>query len=594
LLGIPFTWFWGILGLVLCTSVIFIGAAMSQPGQETFSEPSPADFLSPEVRQQVGALIVQDFQGRMKPLDTLTREMVRKISKRNRMADRHPLDLVLGWLAAPRFWFEYPLLAVRFPGLKQVLGLSAETTHVGAVSLFDTEGQYRLAEMVEEALRTPDERRSKLQRKLLAFDERFNLLYMGLQGITLRLYPVPGDSRNTWVDATEIQGKVPEEFREPFQQAALGFLEGLRSANNPKVSEAASAIAALQKEFGEEVLPSTSALRSEILLNRLEPFTRVLIFYLLGFVLLILAFVWTLARRGGLTYNLRHPLYLLGSFIFVGALLFHLLGFVLRWIASARAPLSNGYESLIFIGLMVAVAGLIFEIKDRRGAASGLASLLTTVILGVSMMSAFDPAIGPLVPVLDSYWLNIHVTVITGSYGFLGLGALLGCLVLILHLLKGPGRSTIREGVKKIDRLNHNVLVTGLALLSLGTLLGGVWANESWGRYWGWDPKETWSFVTICVYVLVLHLRWIPALNRPWVLAAGSFSAIASVLMTYFGVNYFLTGLHSYAQGEATGVPTWVYVTAGIMLTLIAASGWFERNRSWGESPTGVTSSVRV
>jgi ABC-type transport system involved in cytochrome c biogenesis permease subunit len=240
------------------------------------------------------------------------------------------------------------------------------------------------------------------------------------------------------------------------------------------------------------------------------------------------------------------------------------------------------------------VAGAIFEVNNRRGAAAGLAALLTAVVLGVSMMSAFDPAIGPLVPVLASYWLNIHVTVITSSYGFLGLGSLLGGLILVLHLFKGVPSATIRTDVLKLDRLLFHVITAGLALLSVGTLLGGVWANESWGRYWGWDPKETWSLVTILVYALVTHFRWIPALNRPWVLAAGSFLGIASVIMTYFGVNYFLAGLHSYAQGEAAKVPTWVYVTAAVMVSLVVVSGWFDRHRTWASSPAAVSESSRL
>jgi ABC-type transport system involved in cytochrome c biogenesis permease subunit len=125
------------------------------------------------------------------------------------------------------------------------------------------------------------------------------------------------------------------------------------------------------------------------------------------------------------------------------------------------------------------------------------------------------------------------------------------------------------------------VIVTGLGLLSIGTLLGGVWANESWGRYWGWDSKETWSLVTILVYAVVVHFRWIPSMNRPWVFAAGSFAAISSVIMTYFGVNYFLVGLHSYAGGDAAQVPSWVAIGALIMSGIIIISGFFEMTRKW-------------
>ncbi len=316
-------------------------------------------------------------------------------------------------------------------------------------------------------------------------------------------------------------------------------------------------------------------------LNRMKPFLRVIPAYLLGFFILLAAYIVVLAKRKGRPYTLKHPLYLIGMLVFVGGTAYHLYGFVLRWIASGRAPLSNGYESLIFISLTVAVAGIIFEALDRRGISAALASLLTAVVLAVSLLSTFDPAIGPLVPVLASYWLNIHVTVITSSYGFLGLGALLALTILFLHMFKSPSHPQIHEAVKKLNILHWNVLVTGLGLLTVGTLLGGVWANESWGRYWGWDSKETWSLVTILVYGVVIHFRWIPALNRAWISAAGSFAAISSVIMTYFGVNYFLVGLHSYGGGEAGRVPSWVAIGALIMAGIIVVSGWFDMTRKW-------------
>jgi cytochrome c-type biogenesis protein CcsB len=267
--------------------------------------------------------------------------------------------------------------------------------------------------------------------------------------------------------------------------------------------------------------------------------------------------------------------------IFVGSLVYHLYGYVLRWIASGRAPLSNGYESLIFIALTVAVVGVVFELRSREGVAAGLASLLTAVILGTAMLATFDPDIGPLVPVLASYWLNIHVTVITASYAFLGLSAALGAQTLLVYLAKAPGRERLRAAIQRLDRLNCNVMLTGVAFLTVGTLLGGVWANESWGRYWGWDPKETWSFVTILVYVVILHLRFIPPLRSSWLHAALSLAAIASVVMTYFGVNYFLSGLHSYAAGEAARVPAWVHIGVLAITLLVGVSFAVHRLRRW-------------
>ncbi|MFO7654921.1 MAG: cytochrome c biogenesis protein CcsA [Candidatus Krumholzibacteriia bacterium] len=349
-----------------------------------------------------------------------------------------------------------------------------------------------------------------------------------------------------------------------------------------------AAIAAVQERWGEDVLPEGSRLEAELWLNAAQPFMWVSIPYLVAFLVLQIAFNWNLFRRNGVRYPLKHPLYATGMLIFAGSVAYHLFAFVLRWIASARAPMSNGYESLIFIALAVGVVGLVYELRTREGVAAGLAALLTSVILGTAMLSTFDPAIGPLVPVLASYWLHIHVTVITASYAFLGLCAALGAQTLFLYLAKAPGRSVLRSAIHRLDRLNTNVMIAGLGFLTVGTLLGGVWANESWGRYWGWDPKETWSFVTILVYALILHFRFIPQLRSAWLHAAASLAAISSVVMTYFGVNYFLSGLHSYAAGEAARVPGWVHIGVIAMAVLIGASYAVRRARRWRTEPEAV------
>jgi len=180
-----------------------------------------------------------------------------------------------------------------------------------------------------------------------------------------------------------------------------------------------------------------------------------------------------------------------------------------------------------------------------------------------------NPEITNLVPVLKSYWLTIHVAVITASYGFLALGGFLGILNLLLMLLQNKNnKARIREKIEELSRINEATLIVGLYLLTIGTFLGGIWANESWGRYWGWDPKETWAFVTILVYAFVVHMRMIPGLRGVYTLNVGSIFAYFSVLMTYFGVNYYLSGLHSYAQGDPMPIPNFVYYTVGFLVAL--------------------------
>lgn len=542
--------------------------------------PSPFVELSKPAREAASRLIIQDYNGRMKPLDTMAREMVMKVAKRTKYEGREPVDQYLSWSLNPNFWWDKPLLKVKHPGLKQLLGVDPATTHVSAASLFDDQGQYRLAGQIEEAQRTPDRERSKVQRALLTFDEGFELLYMTFRGATLRIYPIPGDANHTWQDIQTTHPKLDVGQQAAFGAAYDALARGVQTGDNASVMDGLTRTRALQAQYGATVLPTAGKLKAELIYNRAHIFSWMMIPLLVTFVSLMAVYIWNLFRNRNQKLSFRNPLYAFGVGCYGVAFVGMLIAYVLRWVASGRAPLSNGHESLLFIAIAVALAGLIFELVYRLAAPAALGGLLTTVILGVSMLSTFDPAIGPLVPVLVSYWLNIHVTIITASYGFLGLSALIGMLTMVLMTLKAAGTPTVREALGTLDNLNKHVVIAGLGLLTIGTLLGGVWANESWGRYWGWDPKETWALITILVYAVVLHFRWIAAMRSQWVNAAASAAAISSVVMTYFGVNYFLSGLHSYAAGDAAKVPNWVYIGVAMVLALIVVSGVAERNRS--------------
>ncbi len=543
----------------------------------------PSGFveLSGPGREIAERMTIQDYRGRMKPFDTLAREMVMKIAKRSKFEGRHPVDQYLSWSLNPYFWVDKPIIAVRFPGLKDLLGVDHSVKHVSYNSLLSADGQYRISAQVQEAHRTPDRDRSKTQRKLISFDERFQLLNMTFRGYNLKMYPVPGDENHTWLAFDEVTSKLNTEQMEAYRAAFASLSQGVESGNNTMIMDGLARTKALQVQYGAEVIPSRSVTDAELFYNRSHIFSWMMIPLLGTFFVLMPVYLWNLFRNRNARLSFRNPFYTLGTAMYAFAIGGMILGYAIRWIASERIPISNGHESLLFIAISVAVAGLIFELVYRVGASGALGGLLTTIVLGVSMLSTFDPAIGPLVPVLVSYWLNIHVTIITSSYGFLGLSALIGALTMFLLLGKGPGRDNLKEAIATLDNANKHILITGLGLLTVGTLLGGVWANESWGRYWGWDAKETWSLITILVYAVVLHFRWIPQLRSIWLNAAGSLGAIASVVMTYFGVNYFLAGLHSYAQGDAAQVPNWVYIGSGLALALIIASGLVSLDKKW-------------
>ena len=203
-----------------------------------------------------------------------------------------------------------------------------------------------------------------------------------------------------------------------------------------------------------------------------------------------------------------------------------------------------------------------------------LALSATIIVAGIFMFTAhlshINPQITNLVPVLKSYWLTIHVSILTGSYGFLGLGAVLGFMTLLIFIFRTKKRAHLDVTIKQISAINEISLIIGLSMLTIGNFLGGVWANESWGRYWGWDPKETWAYVAIITYVLVIHIRFIKQFNNPFSFSVASLLAFSTILMTYFGVNFYLSGMHSYAGGDPLPIPSWVYWAIACVFILIA------------------------
>ena len=246
----------------------------------------------------------------------------------------------------------------------------------------------------------------------------------------------------------------------------------------------------------------------------------------------------------------------------------HTVGLIMRWYISSHAPWSDTYESLIYIGWSTLLAGLVVFRKSLLSLCAS--SILGGVIMLVAHLSFISPQITTLVPVLKSYWLSIHVSVITASYGFLGLGALLGFMVLTLMIFRNDkNKERLDIQIRQLVAVNEISLIIGLSMLTIGNFIGGVWANESWGRYWGWDPKETWSFISIVVYAIVLHLRFIPKLNSVYVFSVASVISFASIIMTYFGVNFYLSGLHSYASGDKVPVPSIVYYI-GVVVVIVS------------------------
>ena len=318
-----------------------------------------------------------------------------------------------------------------------------------------------------------------------------------------------------------------------------------------------------QKQMGKEVIISDQKLQFEIFYNKARIFNNLFFFYFgIGLIFLTLLFVQLFSTESKMlngTIKVFYWLIVLGFIV-------HTAGLILLWYISGHAPWSNAYESMVYIAWATLLSGFIFSKNSKITLAA--TSLLTSFILMVAHLNWLDPEITNLVPVLNSYWLMIHVAIITASYGFLALGALLGLFNLILIIIAPRNSEKIKLTFKELTTINEMTITIGLFMLTIGTFLGGVWANESWGRYWGWDAKETWALASVLVYSFVAHMRFIPGLRGGFAYNFTTLVSFSAIIMTYFGVNYYLSGLHSYAAGDPVPIPSFVYYTIVIVAIL--------------------------
>ncbi|MFT6192344.1 MAG: cytochrome c-type biogenesis protein CcsB, partial [Polaribacter sp.] len=253
--------------------------------------------------------------------------------------------------------------------------------------------------------------------------------------------------------------------------------------------------------------------------------------------------------------------------VVIALFMLHTLGLISRWYISGNAPWSNAYESIIYVGWATMLFG--FYLGRKSALTITATTFVTSIILFTASMNWLDPEIANLVPVLNSWWLLVHVSIIVASYGPLTLGMILGIFSLFLMAFTTVKNKKIMDlNIKEITIINEMAVTVGLVMLTIGNFLGGMWANESWGRYWGWDPKETWALISIMIYAFVLHMRLIPGLRGRYTFNLWTIIAYFSIMMTYFGVNFYLSGLHSYASGDKVITPAAIYYSMGFVAIL--------------------------
>jgi len=505
-----------------------------------------------------GELMVQSHDGRLEPINTLSSEVLRKVARKERLVGMNADQVMLGMLSNPGVWQNVPMIKVS-KELQPVLGIDSKLASY--MHFIDEEqGSYKLQEFVNAAYAKKPAQRGMFDKEIMKVDERLNICYMVFTGEILKILPNPADPYKPWYTPASEITDVRGEDSIFIATVMPTYLNAVASNDIGLANELIKGIKAFQNRYGAEIMPSERKIKMEIAYNKMLIFDNLSRLYgLIGFIMLIFVFVEIFRKSKAVNYIIKG----LTVLVIIGFVL-QTIGLAMRWYISGHAPWSNGYESLIYIGWVTMLAGILFARQSNMTLAA--TTVLTSIILMVAHLSWMDPEITNLVPVLKSYWLTIHVSIITASYGFLALGMLLGFINLILMIFKNKNNfRNLESKIKDLTAINERTLMIGLYMLTIGTFLGGVWANESWGRYWGWDPKETWALVSVLVYSFILHMHYVPGLKNYYSFNFASLIGYFSILMTYFGVNYYLSGLHSYAAGDPVPVPTFVYYTIAII-----------------------------
>lgn len=569
----------GIFFVVLLFSGVFTVSATPDKVAGNMSSRIP----STRHAEKFGSLLIQSPSGRIEPVNTYTEKLLRKIYRDDQYNGLSSDQVILGMLVNPSYWNHVKIIRQTNKQLQKILGTEEGVKYISFFDVFDQQGNYKIASQVEQIYNKPVKARSSFDKDVLKLDEKINIIYALQQRKMLALFPLTGDANNKWYspgdDLSAYIGKDSMFVSKIFDWYLSEISEAMVSGQWQEADEVAGMIDTYQRARSNVELMDKQTVAAELLYNKLNIFgVSAKIYLILGISFLLFSV---------LGYFRRTRVLELLSGIWLGlivlAFVFHSFGIGMRWYISGQAPWSNAYESMVYVGWASAFAGLLFCRRSRIAVA--LATFLAGLILFVANLNWMDPEITPLVPVLKSYWLMLHVAVITASYGFFGMSFLLGLTSMVMMNIRNR-KNTILWNIRieELRIINELSLTIGLCLLTAGTFLGAVWANESWGRYWGWDPKETWALITMIVYALVLHARFIPKLRSDFAFSVMSVFALTSVLMTYFGVNYYLSGLHSYGKGDTPPALDIIYIVFALIIALTCWTAWHNRRFSLPET----------
>lgn len=487
--------------------------------------------------------------GRVKPLETYAEESLRSISGKSRIDGMSPLQVLWSLHFDPAWCRAQAWIRMDSQDLKSLCGLSPAERRFSFDQLMASDG---LKAVVEKAKKLADEERTATQRDALAVYSKMERVAGFIDGSALTIVP--------WVKkgggwSSPVDLRASSDVRAKKVLSTFGKLaEAWKRADASAFAEEASSLSGQLRSMDPERYPERSELDRELLYNRLNAYGWAWKAYLLAFLVLLF-------------FGFRDKVWLrrLGVLLALVGFGFHATGIGLRWAIAGRAPVSDMYESLVFMswGVMAIGIGLEFIYKTRFFVFG--ASLMGFLALMFSEHLPLDSSINPLVPVLaHTSWLSIHVMTIMLSYSAFALAMGLAHIVLGIQIFR-PGKTLV---LRELSSLLYKTLQVGVLFLAAGIAFGAIWANESWGRYWGWDPKETWSLITFFIYMIIIHARfaaWIGSFG----LAILSIVGFLSVVMTYYGVNYVLaSGLHSYGFSSGGTLFAAIYVLVEVAIIL--------------------------
>ncbi|WP_372793240.1 cytochrome c biogenesis protein CcsA [Lutibacter sp.] len=566
---------------LMMTIILLLGSANVCVSQNQIANPINAAHAD-----AFGHLLVQTYDGRFSAVHSLATDVIHKITGKDNFTTvskgkMDAMQLFLDMHVDPGFWRNQKMIVVREESLRNILGIKGK---YASFNDFDNNGYYKLEALNYKAFQKKAADQNTLDREIIKVSERVHIFMMTINGTSLKLFPASNANNNKWVSWDDSLARIPlpnellalnedlqlSEFNyNNMMRAYLISTISAREANDYTIpNRIMGYIKSIQRQYTTTaLLPSDSKIELEVFYNKSNIFDYLKYVYaLLGIALLVFTFVQNFKSESSKKLQIAIKVSI-GFFIL--AFIFQTFGMGLRWYLGGHAPWSNGYEVLLLVAWGVVIAG--FSVINYSKITLASTALLASILLMVSGLSYYDPQLTNLNPVLKSYWLIIHVAIITIGYGFLALSFMLGFINIILGLLKPKTKKKLFSLIiAELTYINEKLLTIGMLLAAIGTYIGCVWANESWGTYWSWNAKQTWSLIIILAYGVVLHLKFIPKMQSHLTFNIASFISFGSVIMTFVGVNYYFTkGLHSYASDDPPVFPFWAWVTIVAFLCLI-------------------------